>query len=147
MYWELVWHVQKAIDDWHYVPGSCQHWRREGLGLHTGWWMTKGRMCDRLIESNRRRLDVSALRREDGQLKWTWCADIVVPIQRRYVQIASTHTHPVQTPNLAGGSRIRYDHVSQHEHEQFEDRTERDTLVLNPDSLPAWFQDEIYRRS
>jgi hypothetical protein len=33
-------------------------------------------MCDRWIESNHKKLDVSALRREDGQVKWTWCADI-----------------------------------------------------------------------
>lgn len=58
------------------TPDSCQHWQREGLGLRTGWWTTKGRMCDRWIESNHKKLDVSALRREDGQVEWTWCADI-----------------------------------------------------------------------
>jgi hypothetical protein len=76
-------------------------------------------MCDRWIESIQKRLDVSALQREDGLVKWTWCADIFVPILRRYVQIASTHL----TPNLAGGSRLRYDHVSQHEHEHEHNNT------------------------
>lgn len=70
--------VWRAIGGCRHAPDSCQHWQKEGLDLHTGWWTTKGRMCDRWIESIQKRFDVSALQREDGQ-KWTWCADIFVP--------------------------------------------------------------------
>jgi len=69
-------------------------------------------MCDRWIESIQKTLDVSALQREDVPVKWSWCADIFAPIQRRFVQIASIYPDSVQTPNLAGPS---YDHVSHRE--------------------------------
>lgn len=101
----------ESIDAGGHAPGSCQHWQKEESGLHTGLWTTKGRMCDHWIESTQKTLGVSALRREDGHVKWSWCADI---FGRRFVQMASIHSDSVQTPNLAGDSRSRVPPRTEH---------------------------------
>jgi len=97
-------------------------------------------MCDRWIESIQKMLDVSALRREDGHVNWTGCADSFVAIQRRYVQIASD-----SVPNSEIWQEITAQIRSREPtRTRTTEQTGRDTLVL---ILSTWPQDQIYRRS